>query len=127
MVVDSSAVIAIVVGEAMAPDCADALAADDRLMMSTVTITEILIVASKKGKLDSAERLLAGLDLNLFPVTEARARAAGEVYRQWGKGFHKAKLNFGDSFVYALAKELDCPLLFVGRDFSQTDVEPALA
>ena len=53
------------------------------------------------------------------------ARQAGAAYRQWGKGFHPAGLNFGDCFAYALAKEQNCPLLFIGNDFSRTDIKPA--
>ncbi|HZF96553.1 MAG TPA: type II toxin-antitoxin system VapC family toxin [Allosphingosinicella sp.] len=66
------------------------------------------------------------LDPEVVPLTEERARAAAEAYRTWGEGFHPAKLNFGDSFAYALAKEHDCPLLFIGNDFSKTDVKIAL-
>lgn len=50
----------------------------------------------------------------------------GKAYRQWGKGFHPAGLNFGDCFAYALAKERDLPLLFVGNDFARTDIRPAI-
>ncbi len=52
---------------------------------------------------------------------------AADAYRRWGKGFHKASLNFGDCFAYALAEELACPLLYIGKDFPQTDIVSAMA
>lgn len=55
-------------------------------------------------------------------MTAATADQVADAYRQWGKGNHPASLNFGDCFAYALAKELGCPLLFVGNDFARTDV-----
>ena len=57
-----------------------------------------------------------------MPVTPIRAERVAEAYRQWGKGNHPARLNFGDCFAYALAKELACPLVFIGNDFARTDV-----
>lgn len=61
-------------------------------------------------------------DLEVVPLTERRARTAAAAYSLWGKGIHPAKLNMGDCYAYALAKEFGCPLLYVGYDFSQTDV-----
>ena len=63
----------------------------------------------------------------MVPLTEAGARAAARAYRRYGKKWHATALNYGDSFAYALANEHDCPLLFVGDDFSRTDVASALA
>jgi ribonuclease VapC len=59
-------------------------------------------------------------------VTPASARHVARAYERWGKGFHPAGLNFGDCFAYALAKEHSCPLLFVGKDFSKTDIASVL-
>jgi len=59
-------------------------------------------------------------------VTEAMARMVAGAYGRWGKGVHTAGLNFGDCFAYEVAKEHSCPLLFVGQDFSKTDVENVL-
>lgn len=70
--------------------------------------------------------LVASLDLDVVPVTSDTAELARSAFRQWGKGRHRAALNFGDCFSYALAKELDGPLLCVGSDFSQTDVQRVL-
>jgi ribonuclease VapC len=65
-------------------------------------------------------------DFEVAPVTGATARLAGEAYGRWGKGIHPAGLNYGDCFSYALAKERDWPLLFIGDDFSRTDILSAL-
>lgn len=70
--------------------------------------------------------LIEALAPTIVPLTAARAYAAVRAYRDWGKSFNEAKLNYGDSFAYALAKEQDCPLLFVGNDFALTDVTSAL-
>ena len=125
IVLDGSALFAVLLDEAEADRCADAIENAGRLVMSAASFTECLIVASGKGIYERMNALLEGLDLELLAVTSNRARAAAEAYRIWGKGFHKASLNFGDSFAYALAKELECPLLFVGNDFAATDITPA--
>lgn len=72
-----------------------------------------------------SSRCLAGIDLELVEVTADRARQVGEAYARWGKGFHPAGLSFGDCFAYALARERGATLLFVGDDFSRTDVKSA--
>lgn len=95
-------------------------------MLSAGSLTELLIVAACKDVLDDMRGFLVALGPNIVDVTAERARAAADAYRRWGKGFHPARLNFGDSFAYALAKENDCPLLFVGEDFAKTDAAPAL-
>jgi len=70
---------------------------------------------------------LAELNLEVIPVDEVFAERAAAAYRRWGKGFHAAYLNYGDSFSYALAEMYGCPLLYVGNDFAQTDVRSALS
>ena len=72
-------------------------------------------------------KLIDGMPFEIVPVTESSAKRAAAAYARWGKGFHRAKLNFGDCFAYELAIDNACPLLFVGDDFSQTDVVSALA
>ena len=71
-------------------------------------------------------RLIEGAGFEIVSVTFASARRAGEAYKKWGKGRHPAALNFGDCFAYELAKERGCRLLYVGDDFSKTDIEGAL-
>lgn len=87
-----------------------------------------MVVEARLGPAGQAQ-LVALLDrarIEIRPVDECLAQTAINGWRRFGKGRHPAALNYGDCFSYALAIELDEPLLFVGDDFSQTDVEPAL-
>lgn len=84
------------------------------------------IVASRRGIFERLDEFLARIKPEIVPVTAEVAQEIGASYRQWGKGFHPAGLNFGDCFAYALAKERDAPLLFVGNDFARTDIRPAI-
>ncbi len=71
-------------------------------------------------------RLIDDLDFEIVTVTAAAARRIGQAYARWGKGVHPAGLNFGDCFAYEIAKERSYPLLFVGEDFSKTDIKSVL-
>lgn len=126
IVIDGSALLAILKGEKEGERCLSALRDADRIVVSAASLTEMLIVAARKEILPQMQALLRGLAPIVEPLTETRARAAADAYRRWGKGFHKAELNLGDSFAYALAEELACPLLFVGNDFALTDMRSAL-
>lgn len=126
IVVDGSALFAVLLGEADAAKCEAALWSED-LVMSAGSYAEALIVAAGKDVFDVLKAFIDDLQPTILPLTPERARAAAEAYRRWGKGFHGAKLNLADSFAYALAKELDAPLLFTGDDFGQTDVRAAIA
>lgn len=125
IVIDGSALFAILLGEPEAHRCRAAIETADELYMSAGSLTECLIVAAGKAVYDEMRNFIAALDLTIMPVNELRAHTGAEAYRIWGKGFHKASLNLGDSFAYALAKELDCPLLFIGNDFAHTDLQAA--
>lgn len=127
IVIDTSALMAIVLNETAAEHCAAALAAEDRLLISAGTVAEALIVAGRRGVGDVMEQLLDGLGLEVVSVTPTVARLVAQAYAQWGKGVHPAGLNFGDCFAYALAKAQGCRLLYVGDDFSRTDALSALA
>lgn len=118
--------MAIVLNEPEADACGAALG-DEDLLISAGTVAEALIVAGRRGVGEEMERLVDGLGFEIVSVTAASARRIEAAYARWGKGVHPAGLNFGDCFAYVLAQECDCPLLFVGRDFEQTDVRPALA
>lgn len=118
--------MAIVQDEPEAGDCFAAIDAHENVLIAGPTLTECLIVSAGRGVDREMSRLLDELGLSIVPLTAERARAAGEAYRRWGKGFHPAALNFGDSFAYALAIEHECPLLFIGNDFLKTNVVPAL-
>jgi ribonuclease VapC len=94
--------------------------------MSAGTLVECLIVAGRRGKTAEMEQLVEGIPIRIEPVSPTAARRVAEAYGRWGRGVHPASLNFGDCFAYAEARRLDSPLLFVGNDFSQTDIVPAL-
>jgi len=126
IVVDSSALMAIAQGEANADACAARLQASETTLISAVTLAEVLIVAQGRGIGQPLRALVESLDFDVVPATETTAEQVAYVYQTWGKGNHPARLNMGDCFAYALAKERNCPLLFVGNDFSQTDIISAL-
>lgn len=122
IVVDTSALIAIALSEPETERCKRTLLNADRILISAVTVTETLIVALGRGCEAPIRAILDRYGLEVEPLTDVRARAAADAYRRYGKGWHPAGLNLGDSFAYALAIERECPLLFVGEDFSWTDV-----
>ena len=124
--VDSSALIEVVARQRLAAECAHALLSDE-VVMSAATLTASYIVAARKNATDELSRLLAVIEPEIEDVTAAFALRAADAYRRWGKGFHRADLNYGDSFSYALAEMYGCPLLYVGNDFAQTDIRSALA
>ncbi|MGH7757296.1 MAG: type II toxin-antitoxin system VapC family toxin [Vulcanimicrobiaceae bacterium] len=131
MIVDSSAVIAILRDEADAPAYAEAIAKARVRRISAVSFVEAAVVVDGSRDPIASRRfddLVREAALVVEPVTEATARLAREAYRDFGKGGgHPASLNFGDCFTYALAKEKGEPLLFKGNDFTHTDITSALA
>ena len=126
IVIDSSAILAVVLDEAEADACKAALGTDGRLLMSAVTLAEVLIVASGRNVAEVTAKLIEELAPEIVTVTEASAMKVAAVHRRWGKGVHPTGLNFGDCFAYALAKENECALAYVGNDFARTDVLSAL-
>jgi len=124
--VDTSALMAIVLGEAEADACIRVLESETEVVISAGTVAEALIVAGRRNVGEEAARLIDGLGFEIVSVTAASARRIGAAYARWGKGLHPAGLNFGDCFAYEIAKEHSCPLLYVGDDFSKTDLESAL-
>ena len=120
--VDSSALLS----EPEADACATALEADPHVLISAGTMAEALIVAARRNLRDEMETLIQDLAIEVISVTPAAARRIAAAYEQWGKGVHPAGLNFGDCFAYEAAKEHACPLLFVGDDFTKTDIASAL-
>jgi ribonuclease VapC len=124
--VDSSALLAIVLLEPEAERCRDAMASDPDVIISAATVAEALIVAGRRGVGESMAQLLEVAGLRVIDLTKADALRAAEAYSVWGKGVHRAHLNYGDCFAYELASRHRCPLLFVGDDFSKTDVESVL-
>ncbi len=127
MILDTSAVVAVLRAESDAPKFAQAIEAAAIRRVSAVNYVEASIV------IDSGRDAVASRRFDDFfrvariaieTVTPSQAEIARHAYRDFGKGRHKAGLNFGDCFAYALAKEMDEPLLFKGNDFRHTDIEP---
>jgi ribonuclease VapC len=130
MIVDASAVIAILRNEAGAVNFAKAIELAAECRISAVNYVEAAALIDRardpvvSRKLDE---LLREADVAIEPVSENQARIARAAYRDFGKGSgHPARLNLGDCFAYALAKAKREPLLFKGSDFAQTDVQLAL-
>lgn len=126
IVVDTSALMAVVFDEAKADACSKALEADNEVLISAGTLAECLVVARRRHGSQEVERLIVDLGIEIVNVTPVSARRVAQAYERWGKGMHPAGLNFGDCFAYVLAKEHSCPLLFIGNDLSKTDVASAL-
>lgn len=125
IVVDTSALLAIVLDEPASETCIAVLEAETEVLISAATLAEALIVAARRGVVTEVDQLVVGLAFAVVPVTESAARMVSQAYAQWGKGLHPAGLNYGDCFAYVLARENDCALLFVGDDFPRTDVRVA--
>lgn len=127
MIVDSSALIAIVQGE----DDSDRLARvllDGSARMSVANWLECCLVADSRSSThqDNVQEVLRLAEIELVPVTVEQARVAREAHRRFGRGSgSRARLNFGDCFAYALAITTGDSLLYKGDDFSHTDVRPA--
>ena len=124
--VDTSALMAIILGEPSADACIRVLEAETEVLISAATVAEALIVASRRNVDSEMARLIDGLGLEIVTVTATSARRIATAYERWGRGLHPAGLNFGDCFAYEVAMEHSCRLLFVGEDFSKTDVGSVL-
>jgi ribonuclease VapC len=124
--VDTSALMAIILNEADSEACISAIEREQDVFVSAGTAAEALIVAGRHGVTEEMNTLLTDLGIEILPVTAASARRVARAYESWGKGVHPAGLNFGDCFAYEVAKEHDCGLLYVGGDFSRTDVQSVL-
>ena len=129
MIVDTSALIAILHDEPDAAAFGAALTEAAAVTMSAATLVELTLVAEGRGGRpmgDRVNRLLASAKVEVVPFTAEHAALAAEGWRRYGKGRHPAGLNLGDCFAYALAQSRNEPLLFKGTDFAQTDVKAAL-
>lgn len=129
MVVDTSALVAILLAEPDAARFAAIIQETPRRLISAVTRVELsVVIEGRKGDRGrhDLERLLSRAAVEVVAVTPRHAQLAIEAFRRYGKGRHTAALNIGDCFSYALAMALDAPLLFKGDDFAKTDVRGAL-
>ena len=128
MIIDTSAILAILFEEAEADQFINAIAAASSRRISAATLLEATIVLeSRSGSAVGHEldAFLARAQIEVEPVTPEQAHTARQAWRRFGKRNHPAGLNFGDCFIYALAKATREPLLFKGRDFELTDIPAA--
>jgi ribonuclease VapC len=126
MIIDTSAIIAILRDESEAMSCARAIADTTMRRVSAVNFVESAVVIDASRDPIATRRFddfVKDANISIEPVTETQAQIARDAYRDFGKGSgHPAKLNFGDCFAYALARESGEPLLFKGGDFAHTDI-----
>ena len=125
IVIDTSALIAMLTREPQGDHCEAMFVREEEILISAGTMVEALIVARQRDISDQMHELLQSSAIKVIEIDAHRALAASDAYSKWGKGVHPAKLNFGDCFSYAIAKEFDCPLLYIGNDFSRTDITTA--
>ncbi len=126
MIVDTSAVLAMLFSEPEAERFEDALAANWPRRMSVANVLEATMVAESRGGAAAGhalERQLERAEIELVPVTVEQMRAARRAWRRFGRGNHPAALNIGDCFAYALAETTGETLLCKGEDFARTDVK----
>jgi ribonuclease VapC len=126
MVLDTSAVVAILQNEPERRKFNEAIDAAESRSLSAASFVECsMIVESRYGAdgIRDLDLFIAKAQISLVSVDEEQANLARRAFRKFGKGRHPASLNFGDCFSYALSKAMQEPLLFKGNDFSQTDVD----
>jgi ribonuclease VapC len=126
MVIDTSAIVAILLEEPEAPYLMQAIALDKERFISTFSVLEAsFVISSRKGDagLQQLKQFLEFIKVEQKPLTDTQVNLATEAWLKFGKGRHPASLNIGDCCTYALSKETDEALLFKGNDFSQTDLE----
>ena len=128
MIIDTSALVAVLDQEPEAERIAHTLASAPERVLSAANLVEVGIVMQARRGDDGArdlDLLLAKLRVEIAAVTASQADIARKAFRRFGRGRHAANLNFGDCFAYALAKDKSAPLLFKGNDFGRTDVMAA--
>ncbi len=130
MVIDTSALVAILFDEPERPMLAEAIVAEPRRLISAATLLEAsIVVEARRGEAAGRELdlLIHRIGGDVVAVTEPQVELARAAWRRYGRGRHAAALNYGDCFSYALARHAGEPLLFKGDDFAHTDVVSALA
>jgi len=127
-VLDSSALLSLVLGEDDATSFAERLSEPGRKVVSAATLFEAAVAAERRGGLearDRLDRLITRIDPEIVPFDAAHLGWARDAFRRFGKGRHPAALNLGDCMAYATARHAVLPLLFKGDDFARTDIERA--
>ena len=131
MIVDTSAIVAIALGEPGAEDLREALAHSPNSRISAPSYVELCAVLQRRNRPEigrMVDRLLAAYGIEIETFDAEQARVAAQAYRDYGRGSgHSARLNLGDSYSYALAHIAGEPLLFLGDDFMHTDIQSALS
>jgi ribonuclease VapC len=125
MIIDTSAILAILFNEDDAQVYAEAISRADSCRVSAATFVEAAIVVESQTKNNGSRQLDAFIRraaITIEPVTEDQAHIARQAFTDFGKGRHPAGLNYGDCFSYALSKATREPLLFKGKDFAKTDL-----
>ena len=128
MVIDTSAIVAILLNEPSAAQLVAAVEADRTRLVSAAAVVETsLVLLGRYGEVGDSQldRMLRAIGADVVPVGEDQVVLARDAALRFGRGRHPAALNFGDLFSYALAGARDQPLLFVGDDFAKTDVAVA--
>src|SRR5215470_4172714 len=129
MVIDTSAIIAVLLSEENAPRITQTIETGSPRLFSAANLLEAsIIIDSRKGEAGGRELdlLIYRAGIEIVPVDQDQAEIARIAWRRFGKGRHPAALNYGDCLAHALAKSRRLPLLYLGNDFSQTDVESVL-
>jgi len=129
VILDSSAIVAILFGEAEAPRFAAAMRNADELVMAAPNLVETAFVSEGRVGAEMGQRLdelIKASGVQIIPFTAEHAALARDAWRRYGRGRHPAGLNLGDCFAYALAKARNQPLLYKGDDFAHTDVKAAI-
>ena len=128
MVIDSSALLAILFNEAEQRQFNEKIEADAIRFLSAASYLEAATIIDDRLGYEGARDLklfIAEAEIEIVPVTLEQAEIVREAYRNYGRGNHPARLNYGDCFAYALAKATQQPLLFKGEDFAKTDIAAA--
>ncbi len=129
MIVDTSAVLAVLLDEAGASRLLDAIVDDPAPRMSAANWLEVVMIVEERGGRLASQRLddfFRAAGIAVVEVTVGQAEAARHAWRYFGRHRQAARLDFGDCFAYALAKQAGEPLLYTGEAFARTDIEPAL-
>ena len=126
MVIDSSAIIAVLLNEANAAQIAEAIDSGSQRLLSAASLLEAsIVIESRKGEAAGRELdlLIYRAAIEVVAVDQDQVEIARIAWRRYGKGRHPAGLNYGDCFSYALARSRGLPLLFQGEDFCRTDLD----
>ncbi|HUB48060.1 MAG TPA: type II toxin-antitoxin system VapC family toxin [Acetobacteraceae bacterium] len=126
MVIDTSALIVILLGEPAAPRIAATIENHTLRLLAASLLETSIVIEARKGEPGGRELdlLLYRAEIDVVAVDRDQAEAARAAWRRFGKGRHPAAPNYGDCFAYALAKTRRLPLLYLGNDFLRTDIEP---